>query len=192
VNQAERLTSCITTDDEAFELNTQLVGPDTNLVISDDTIKQMKQKGVLEFSDILRKPDKTVTNFERSLLRALHWFASAMKQHELENRILNLLTGIEVLLTPIDGNPIGTAVAEAVAILLSTGSENRIRLKRRIKQLYRLRSGISHGGHKEIFESDTTELLSVLGTLLMKLVKRRQEFESQRKLLDWIEEQKFN
>ena len=70
--------------------------------------------------------------------------------------------------------------------------ENRKVLKKRVQDLYSLRSAVSHGGRKEILESDVKELNKIVRMLIMIMIKRKDEFKSQKELLSWIEEQKLS
>ena len=112
-------------------------------------------------------------------------------QQEIENQLLNLIICIEAFLTPKEATPIGTAIAEGVAIILATGLDRKIRLKKRIKEIYGMRSAISHGGRKAILQSDLEELRSVAGDFIMTMISRKEEFKSRQDLLVWIETQKF-
>jgi hypothetical protein len=98
---------------------------------------------------------------------------------------------METLLTPRDGSPIANAIAEGVAFILSKEFEARKRIKKFIKDLYKKRSGISHGGHIEILEMDFLQLRDLCGELLNQMIKRKNEFNSQKMLLEWIENQKL-
>lgn len=181
----------ISSDSKSFSESSRLIGPLVPFELGDSNIKQMEEIGAFKLSDIIAKPEKQLTDFEKTLLRALHWFSSSLTQHEIENQLLNMITCLETLLTPRGSNPIGTAIAEGVAILIRTGVENRIILKKKVQEIYRLRSAISHGGKKEIFESDVKELREISKTLIKTMIKRKDEFKSQKELLDWIEKQKL-
>lgn len=159
--------------------------------LSAETLARMDEIGALAVSEILTKQEGSLSDMERTILRGVHWFGSAQTQHELENKFLNLVTCVETFLTPRDGNPIGTAIAEGIAILLATGVDNRRAMKKEVKRLYRLRSGVSHGGKKAVLDSDVETLQGIAGSLAMSLISRRTEWNSQAELLRWIEDQKF-
>lgn len=69
--------------------------------------------------------------------------------------------------------------------------ESRRRLKKRVKELYRLRSGVSHGGYKAVLETDLRELTSIARLLTVKMIEHKDEFPTQKALLGWIEERKL-
>lgn len=167
------------------------VGALARLELTPENVEHLAKIGVFAMANVLKKPDNRLTDFERTLLRGLHWFANAQTQVEPENELLNLMTCLETYLTPRDGNPIRTAVAEGTAIIIGTGLENRKRLKRRIQSLYSTRSGVSHGGKKEVLDKDVIELGRIAGYLTMTLIRRKDEFPLQQALLDWIEDRKL-
>lgn len=182
----------ISSDGKSFTLNNQMVGPLIPFELSDESIKQMERVGAIKLSDILAKSEKQIGEFERTLLHSVHWYSSSLTQCEIENQFLNLITCLETLLTPRDGNPIRTAIAEGVTILIETGVENRKVLKKKVQDLYSLRSAVSHGGRKEILESDVKELNKIVRMLIMIMIERKDEFKSQNELLSWIEVQKLS
>lgn len=160
-------------------------------VLSVETIAQMREIGAMDLGDVLSKEYSSLTDFEQLLLSALHWLADSEAQVQLENQLLSLITCLETFLTPRDGNPIGTAVAEGLALLIGADVNERVALKKEIKSYYSLRSGISHGGRKAVLQSEVTRLRLLAATLLITLIKRRSEFTSQKDLFLWIEERKL-
>ena len=174
-----------------YSLFHHLVGPVETLALTPSNIDRMAQIGVLALSDILKKDEATHTEYERVILRSVHWIAGATVQTENENTFLNLMTSLETLLTPRDSSPIGTAIAEGVALLLGKTLEQRKHIKQRIKHFYGQRGGVSHGGEKAILESECWELRQYATLLISALVKRVDDFKNHRDLFDWLENKKL-
>lgn len=189
--QAKRFINVLSESKDSFDLKMVVTGPLVPFEISDESISLMKDLGIFKLSEIIEKNGNEINSFEEVLLRGVHWFASAQKQEESENRLLNLITTIETFLTPKDGNPIGTAIAEGTAILLSTGLENRKKMKKRVQELYRLRSAVSHGGKKNIFNTDVKELLLIVANLIRVLIDFLDAFSTHKDLFDFIEAKKL-
>jgi hypothetical protein len=145
----------------------------------------------MRLSEMLKKDTQHQTDYERTVLRAVHWFAAAQIQVERENEFLNLVTCLETFLTPRDGNPIGTAIAEGVALLLENGLAKRKQTKRRVQELYRLRSGVSHGGAKAVSDTDLAELRDIAERLVRKMIELAPQLNSQKDLLQSIEDMKL-
>src|SRR5262249_13023162 len=59
-------------------------------VVTPAVLDKIKDLGVLELSDLLKK--EKPTDFEELILRGVHWLASAQAQPENENALLNLVT----------------------------------------------------------------------------------------------------
>ncbi|MBA4312132.1 MAG: hypothetical protein C0417_05840 [Chlorobiaceae bacterium] len=191
VFRVSRWIPIISTDGKSFNTHANLVGPLIPFEINDPHLEHMIKIGVFKVSKVLAKLGRDVGDFERVVLRALHWLANSQIQEENENKLLNLITCLETFLTPRDGDPIGTFIAEGVAILLADDLESKIRLKKRVKELYHLRSAVSHGGRKAILDSDLVELENITGALTMTLIDRMEEFQSHKALFDWIESKKL-
>ena len=178
-------------DDNSMTFTSENNRPAIPLHINEGNLAKLKECGALEVAALLEKPLGGLADIERVLLRGLHWFGNALCQGEAENELLSLTTCLETFLTPKDGNPIGTAIAEGVAILLVSSLEDRKRMKRRVKELYSKRSGVSHGGEKAVLESDLVELRDVAKRLIHKVITLRSEVTSQKALLEMIEDAKL-
>jgi hypothetical protein len=165
---------------------------ETDYELSNGHLARLSEIGVLAIGEMLQRPANSLMDIEVAILRAVHWISSAQIEPELENKLLNLSISMEVLLTPRDGNPIGTAIAEGVAILVGADLENRRLLKKEVKRLYALRSSVSHGGRTVITNSDVRALEKIAVRLATTLVERREELKSTKNLLQWIEDQKLS
>jgi hypothetical protein len=186
---ASRITP--TLSDTAFNLNVVNVGPHTSMELSEANMKVMQEIGVLEVSEILRKPFRHLSDFEDTLLRGMHWFADAETQPELENRLLSLITCLETFLTPRDRSPIRTAVAEGVAMIATEGVESRRKVKKFVLRVYDQRSAVSHGGRTAILQADLGQLRDITHSLIQILIRRNNEFSTRDDLADWLEQQRL-
>jgi hypothetical protein len=175
----------------AYHCSSRKIGPATPFEISETTLQALESLGVFQVGKILQK-NQDANDFEKAILRAIHWHGTSVSQTEIENKFLNLLICIESLLTPKEREPIANAVAEGVALVLGDDLETRLGLKKRMKKLYSNRSGLSHGGSKEILESDLIHLQDMAGKLLVWAIKQVDNFKSHQELFDWIEEQKLS
>jgi hypothetical protein len=133
------------------------------------------------------------SDFEKAILRAIHWFSLAEKQPGNENKILALITCLETFLTSEYGNPIRNTVAEGSAIILEKTLDSRKYIKQRINEFYKQRSSISHGGgSKNILDSDIAELKKLVQLFIQNMIKRRSEFKARKDVLEWIDDQKLS
>ncbi len=162
----------------------------SNIVINLEGI--LEASGANEIVDILNLGSE-INDFEKAILRAIHWFSLAEKQPGNENKLLALITCLETFLTSEYGNPIRNTVAEGSAIILETTLENRKYVKQRINEFYKQRSSISHGGgSKNILDSDIIELKKLVQLFIQAMIRRRHEFQARKDVLEWIDDQKLS
>jgi hypothetical protein len=106
---------------------------------------------------------------------------------------LAFITCFETFLTSESGNPISNTVAEGSAIILENTLENRKYVKQRIKEFYKKRSSISHGGaSKDILGSDIIELKKFVQLFIQAMIKRKNEFKARKNILEWLDDQKLS
>jgi Apea-like HEPN len=175
----------------SFNLFSHITGPLQDFDLSTNNLNKMISLGFETIKTILEKPLNSRTNFETTILRGIHWFASSQRQVEKENELLNLLTSAETFLTPKDNSPISNSIAEGIAILLTSDLSERRSLKKTMKRFYGIRSGLSHGSAQSILDLDLFKLRGIIGQLISIMIRRSCEFNSQQSLLDWIEDQKL-
>jgi hypothetical protein len=178
-------------DDQSIALSSVRDGPSLPFHVYKETIEKFQESGVTEVAAILEKAENALSDFERTLLRGIHWFGNALCQKEPENELLNLVTCLEAFLTPDDNNPIGTAIAEGVALLLEKALEERKKLKKKVKDVYAKRSGVSHGGKKAVLDSELSELREVTRKLIRRMISHNKAVQSKKQLLEMIEEMKL-
>jgi len=164
-------------------LASKLIGQIALFKLDNESIGKMEKIGAFKLFDTLAKERQQLSDFEEALFRSIRWFSNHLDQYEIENQFLSLVVCLETLLTPRDNDPICNAIAEGIAILSITNDNNgddmiekRMDLKSRVKKLYRKRSGISHGGKKQMFESEVRELKMIAMILLMEMIRRKHEF----------------
>jgi hypothetical protein len=160
--------------------------------ISRKNCEILERMHIFELSEVLTKSHDQVNEFEKILLRGIHWFACSQTQVERENKILNLTTCLEVFFTPEERDPISNSIAEGVALVLGKDLIERKHLKKRVKDLYSLRSKISHGKHKTVLDQDMIDLQGIAMSLLIKMTEWRKDFFSLSDLMNWLEERKLS
>jgi hypothetical protein len=190
-NDEHRKISIVPADGRSYQMHFGAERRYSPLTLDADTVKRMEGIGVLAISELLQKAIHTFDDFENTLLRAIYWFANYQTQFENENRLLCLITCLETFFTPKDRDPIGTAIAEAVAFFTSDELAARKSIKRLVKDMYQLRSAVSHGGKKAVLDSQLREILEISRTLMTQMIARRGEFKSRDAVLNWVEEQKL-
>lgn len=160
------------------------------ITIGTGSIEGLRRVGAIALSDLLARPDHELINWERSLIRAVHWLATSQTQVELQNRLLNLITAIETVLTENRGG-ITVQVAESLALLIGHSFEERMQIKCFVSNMYGARSAVSHGGKKSLIESDVSKLRGMVARMITTLVSHRDQWNSKNQLNDWLERKRL-
>lgn len=181
----------IQTNGVGFRSSEQAVGPFFPAVLSPRHQVRLEQLGFFVVSGILNNVPPH-DSFDDIILRALHWFASGITQSEAENALLNIITCLETFFGQGSAEPIQTSVAEGVAFVLGADKEQRIGIKKLVKDVYATRSRLSHGGKRTVNDGQMSEVIQLAGTLLSRMIERRAEFSSKQQLLDWIEDRRLS
>lgn len=165
------------------------VGSVRSFEINEATIQRMNEIGVFRLSDALSK--KQANNLEETLIRAIHWFSVALTQNESGNAFLFLIVALESLFKAEKGNSIGGTVAESVAFIMSDNLDGRKKIITLVRKYYGKRSGVAHGGNKSISNSELLNLINIVGTTIMVVIEKLKEINTQKELMNWIEEMKL-
>jgi hypothetical protein len=188
VISAIRTIPILSLDEQVATLHSSRQGLLCPFELTFENVEKMKQIGIFKVAKILEKPHKQ-TDYERTLLRGIHWFATSQMQVEGENELLNLITCLETFLA--DGKFITNTVAVGAAHLLATQLETRKVLKKILQDLYGMRSGVSHGGQKTILEQNLADLRAIAKELIFQMIKRKDEFPTQKSFTAWLEERQL-
>lgn len=191
VTSTTRTSFIFAQDGQSFQEDSTRVGSLCPFELTTENIGKMEQIGIFKVAEILKQPRKA-TDFEHILLRSIHWFATSQTQFERENEFVNLMTCLETFLTrsgqAFISPSLAEQVADRVARLLTIKLENRKALKQRVKDLYGMRSGVSHGGAKIILETDLTDLRNIAKELIFQMIERKDEFQTHLEFLNWLDE----
>lgn len=163
----------------------------SELKLNANSVATLDRIGALKLSALLKKPVDELTDFEKTVLRGLHWYSVSQKTVETENKFLNLTTCLETFFTSKGRDPISNAIAEGCAFVLSEDFELRRAIYRDVKKLYGQRSGLSHGGKTAILESELKLIERFAWELLRAMIAKLDKLQSRESLREWIEEQKF-
>jgi hypothetical protein len=173
-------------------INTSMdnIGTPTKLKINNETLNHIEEINGFILSDIIAKKD--LTQFEECLIKCLHWFSIALNQEESTNSFLFNIIALESLFKQVSGSSISGTVSESVSFILQNNKDNRLQLVKKMRKYYSKRSAVAHGGKTVIADSDLMELYNIVGTLIMILAKKTNEFNTQNQLTEWVDEIKFS
>ncbi|MGA7669717.1 MAG: hypothetical protein WBW04_04805 [Nitrolancea sp.] len=187
-----RRTLIVAGDQQSMVWRLSAEGPLLPLELSESMLDQMTRIGVIAVGDLLAKTDSELTDFEKSLLWSVHWFADSLNQSAEENRLLSLITSLEALINTGHGEPIRSSISEGAALLIYSDLDHRLETKKHILHMYQRRSAISHGGKLEILETELRRLETIAGEAISRLIQRRDEFRSRADLANWLERKRLS
>lgn len=110
-----------------------------------------------------------------NLQNAINWFADAANSKENRKSFLFYAIGLEALFTLDRHENITKNLAESCAFLLSTNLESRKNILKNITYLYQQRSGIAHGGNKNIETADLRMIKKYLAYSILSIITLIQE-----------------
>ena len=164
------------------------------IVVNRQTQGVMVGNGLATLSDLLRKQRRT--DLEEAIIRAAHWVSSAQEQVELENRLLNLVTALEVLLSPSNQQSLSQSISEATALLILDDIEKRSDMKKLITDFYGKRSKVSHGSKKgKVIElSEVRHLRLIVLQVIQEVMRWKDHLEeaSPTGLQTWLNQAKLD
>jgi len=150
-------------------------------------IEALENVGAFVASELRKKAYGDLTDLDKSLLQAIHWFSASVFQQEAGAKTLFLVTSLEALLGPKDRTAISSTVAEALAMLSSDSLEERLALKKFVRRMYDSRSSITHGGHRHISEAELRSLRWVVGSVITRLLQVRHRVRTKDELAAILE-----
>ncbi|WP_395598139.1 hypothetical protein AB4P95_27985 [Pseudomonas sp. A1437] len=178
------------TREKGFLLTSDAVGSPRAFVVDKAALTTMDSIGALELAGYLN--EEQLSPFKECLLRAVHWYSSAITQSERENSYLHLMIALETLFTPEKGEPIANTIAESTALIINTTLPGRKQIKKFIKKCYGTRSTIAHGGKQTVSDTDLWELLIMVSNVIRQLTKKIHLFSTQKDVVAYLEDLKFS
>jgi len=185
-----REVACLSAAGESYHFAQHATGPREGMLINGLTRFTLESLGVFELADLLAR--ENLSDFERRLLSGAHWFANALVQIERENELTSLVTVLETFLAPGESDRIVNKIADGVAFVLTEDGGHRVKIRDRVRELYALRSKVSHGTPIPFTGDDLDELTSLAMSLLHRMIGLRGKFASAKELNTWIETRKLS
>jgi len=174
-----------------YRFNDKIIGAQRFFTISKENVKKMEKYGFLKVSEILKKSNNTLNDFQKILLIGIHWFSTYRTQKLAENQFISLMIVLEIFLS-VKGEPVSNYIAENVARILYSDFDVRKKCKATIKKLYNKRSDIVHGRPEDIPDEKNFDILErVVFNLIIWMIKHLDKFGSKKDLLDYLEDKRL-
>jgi len=189
--------------------------------IDDKRIRTMRENGFSKLSKMLRK--EKPNDLEGRIINSVRLFASACdvvvtKSREsvpfalgfvpreqskpettfeaisMNDRLIKLFVALESLLIFDEGERLASNIAERVAFLLGRNYEQRAKIKRFLKRMYRLRSAHVHHGKSDITHPVLEKFTTYVQTAVLRLIinKDRIKLSTEEDLQNWFERKKLS
>lgn len=202
----------------AFTPTLERVGPLFPLTIDKNKLAMMRKRGLCQMTKILKTVNRTWV--EKRILRAIYWYSrifdtpieriddekiivgrglhSTKKEEHLEygcinQRLAKAFIAIESLYVISESESIQNNVAERAAFLLAKDYTSRKRIKRFLKDMYKLRSDVVHRGLTYVSIGELNQLIYLLSDSIITLIlkKNRLKLHSSQEFYEHFEKQKF-
>jgi hypothetical protein len=164
---------------------------DHRLQLEERHLAKMRTDGFGPLIDALGKDDDDRTEFEKIMLRSMHWIADGERQRSPENRITSYITAIDMFFSS-KGGPVTRDVTEGSAIVLGPTLEQRRMIVKKVEHLYDMRSKVSHGGKRVADEDAVLEIKYLAINLLAKLSAMSGQFTTREAFRSWMVDQRLS
>jgi hypothetical protein len=141
---------------------------------------------VFAVAEMLKKQKEETTEFQNMVLRGIHWLANARAQFARENELLSLMTCLETYFSPPTHRDIKATLAQGVARVLGQEQEHQAYLTQRIRDFYKARSELSHGGYKAVTSDDLVELREIVRNTTAWMIVNQDRLTDKKALLKWV------
>lgn len=147
---------------------------------------------------LAKEEDNLALNeMERKLLSGIRWLGEATKPDSLSARFLKVATALECL---IGGEPseenlttrgITAMLAERAAFVVGDDKDSRMDIDREVRKYYQMRSGIVHGGDKEVSGDNFEKFGALVRRIALSLVIHLPENRKIDDLQKWVIKQRY-
>lgn len=162
--------------------------------INNQNLKKMRKYFFNDINNLLNKNVKKLSKYEKEILLGIKWYGTAVDMTDPVLKFLNYAIVLEILISKQEKDSdrtITDKLAEGIAFILSNKFSQRSQIKKRVKNLYRIRSAIVHRG-KDFVEDKYIDQIEWLGfVLILELTKKKDKFNSKNDLLKWFEEKRL-
>jgi hypothetical protein len=177
------------TSTEAFHPDVHRRGSVFTFELNHAALEKLKDLGLLDLARDLAA--NTASKVDILLKRAIHWLSVGLAQDEAESSLISFIVALECFFKPEQGSSITGAVAEGVAFALGADSDGRRHLAKRVREFYKKRSKLAHGGSVVFSETDRVLLVRLVIGVICEFLERRRELKSTDDIVDWLEGLKY-
>ena len=117
---------------------------------------------------------KNLNKFQKIIMLAVEWIGQSMADPSPQSAFIKAAIALEIIFTPskkaIISPSIVNQISESIALILGSSVDERLKIEKRVKELYELRSQIVHSGSKDISQADYKDLLEIARSIIKKIL----------------------
>lgn len=130
----------------------------SNAIPIDDEFFNSKESGNEYLWKLMNDYIINPNPFQRKLAQGIIWVGKAFSEKNSNIAILQYTMALESIFSGLEKglitNTIVASISESMALIIGTNYQNRIEIIKNVREIYALRSAISHGNQKEISPDD--------------------------------------
>lgn len=149
-----------------------------------DKLYKINPQLMNKIESVLKNENRT--SIESKIVNSLTWLGESVKEKDDVHRLLKMIIALECLLLEKEANK-KYLLAERCAFLLSNRFEDRIKIKKRIEDVYELRNDIVHEGKRlNIRKKVSKDLFTLISEVNIKFLMS-DEFKSMKDVQEFVE-----
>jgi hypothetical protein len=157
-----------------------------NWHITQRDIQNFEASGIQKANDLLTK--EKLTGLEETLLNCIFLYNRGIVSKETHDKLVFTLVSVETLLLKNESEPIQSSVGLRLSFLSGSTVDNRKKIIKLVKDCYQQRSRYIHHGRQESDEDLLRNLQICVWTALRKVIVSKDQFTSQDRLIEFIED----
>jgi len=148
-------------------------------------LAKLKAAGLAKLSELILKSD--LSEFEELIFTALYTFSKAISQIDFHERLIFILSALEIVFLKDSGEPIQIHVGQRLGFLTSPEPDKRRETVLLVSDGYKIRSNYIHHGQ----ENENYEILSKLQracwNALSIMINNHNKFKNKQEFMSYIE-----
>lgn len=175
-------------ENETLTLNNKLIGPSRPVTLED---AHFSDNPVLEMFISNSFSEKKKSEIEKRLALGVQWVGESLNEQNEAMRFLKIFFAFEAILQVKAENQT-EKMAELICFLLEDEKEKRLNLKNDFKELYNVRSRLSHGEIESVREYDIYYSYDLIYGLIDKIVDNLESFKTLDDINRYVDEIKYS
>ena len=156
-----------------------------NWHITEQEIARLHAQNIDDFINMISNDNKT--ELEILCFRSIKYFTKAISSTDYQDRLVQLITSIELLLLKDGNEAIGDNVGRRLAFLNETSVESKLSTIKILKTAYKLRGTYLHHGKKTSVLDTLRELQLIIWSAIHNTVMSTSKFKTKSEFIRYLE-----